>query len=258
MTEKKPKILITNDDGIHARGIWHLWHALSEMAELTIIAPALERSGVGSGITLHQPLTIHSVKWEKQTSAWMINGTPADCIRLGMRVILKEPPDMIVSGINHGSNAGRSVLYSGTVGGVVESAIRSIPGIAFSSEAFEDKKYSEIERYIPLIVQHVLGHPPTKGTLLNVNFPYEPSTIQGIRLARQGRSLWIEDPTERLHPDGNSYYWHGGKWAHHPEHEDSDVFLLKQGFITVVPIHVDELTDHKFLSEQRHRYEVLI
>lgn len=258
MSKKKPKILITNDDGIHARGIWHLWHALSEMADLSLIAPATERSGVGSGITLHHPITIESVKWEKQTPAWKVTGTPADCVRMGMSVLLDEQPDMVVSGINHGSNAGRSVLYSGTIGGVIESAIRHIPGIAFSSEAFEDDKYSEIERYIPLIVKHILEHPLSVGTLLSVNFPREPSNIRGIRLARQGRSLWVEDPSQRIHPDGNPYYWHGGKWAHHPEHEDSDVALLKQGYITAVPIHVDELTDHKFLSERREKFETLI
>lgn len=258
MGNKKLKILITNDDGIHAPGIWHLWHALQEVADLSIIAPAIERSGVGPGITLHHPLTIQSVRWENQTPAWKVSGTPADCIRMAMSVILDDIPDMIVSGINRGSNAGRSVLYSGTIGGVIEGSMRKIPGIAFSSEAFEDAKYNELERFVPLIVNHISEHPLSAGTLLNVNFPSDPSLIRGIRLARQGRSLWVEDPTERIHPDGNPYYWHGGKWADHPEHDDSDVALLKQGFITAVPIHVDELTDHKFLSERKEAFEALL
>lgn len=253
----KKKILITNDDGITARGIWHLWHALVDFADLYIVAPTTERSGVGSGITLHHPITIEPVHWEKNTPAWKINGTPADCIRFGMSVILTDPPEMILSGINRGSNAGRSVLYSGTIGGVIESAMRRVPGIAFSSEAFNDSKYELLERYIIPITQHILEHPLSEGTLLNVNFPSEPESIRGIRLARQGRGLWIEDPAERRHPDGNAYYWHGGKWADHPEHENSDVALLKQGFITAVPIHVDELTDHKFLLERRQSFEAI-
>jgi 5'-nucleotidase len=258
MEQRKPKILITNDDGVHARGIWHLWHALAEFAEVCIIAPSTERSGVGSGITLHHPLTIEPVKWETGTRVWKINGTPADCIRMGMSVILENPPDLVVSGINHGSNAGRSVLYSGTIGGVVESALRRIPGIAFSSEAFEDDKYWQLERFICPIVSHILQHPLSEGTLLNVNFPAQPDTIRGVRLARQGRSLWVEDPTERVHPDGNPYYWHGGRWADHPEQDDSDVALLKQGYITAVPIHIDQLTDHKFLAERKQGFETLL
>lgn len=258
MEKKKPKILVTNDDGVQARGIWHLWHALSAFADVCIIAPASERSGVGSGITLHHPLMIEPVRWEKETPVWKINGTPADCIRMGMSVILDHLPDLVVSGINHGSNAGRSVLYSGTIGGVIESALRKIPGIAFSSEAFEDDKYGELERFIEPIVSHILEHPLSEGTLLNVNFPSVPAEIRGLRLARQGKSLWVEDPAERMHPDGNPYYWHGGKWADHPEHEESDVALLKQGYITAVPIHVDQLTDHKFLAERKQEFEKLL
>lgn len=258
MNEKKPKILITNDDGINARGIWHLWHSLRDIADLMIIAPSTERSGVGMGITLHHPLTIEKVKWEEGTPAWKVSGTPADCIRMGTSILLDEMPDMIVSGINHGSNSGRTVLYSGTIGGVIEGALRRIPGIAFSSEDFTDRTYAQLEQFISPVVKHVLEHPLSPGTLLNVNFPLNASQIRGIRLARQGRSLWVEDPMERTHPDGNPYYWHGGKWADHPEHADSDVTLLQQGFITAVPIHIDELTDHKFLADRREAFETII
>lgn len=259
MKDKKPKILITNDDSITASGIWHLWHALIDIADLTIIAPSHEKSGVGLGITLHQPLSIDRYKWEDNTSAWKITGTPADCIRMGLSVVLAETPDMIVSGINHGSNSGRSVLYSGTIGGAIEGALQHIPSIAFSSENAEDVDYTKLEKYVAAIVSHMLEHPLSEGTLLNVNFPFNPDEIKGVRLARQGRSLWREDPTERQHPHGKqSYYWHGGRWADHPEPHDSDVALLKQGYVAAVPIHVNELTDHKFLSERREAFETLI
>lgn len=255
MTEKKPKILITNDDGIHAQGIWHLWHALVDVADVTIIAPSSEKSGVGLGLTLHKPITINPVKWERGTPAWKVSGTPADCVRFGTRIILEEKPDLIVSGINRGSNSGRNVLYSGTIGGVIEGALRKTPGIAFSSTEFETPRYEMIESYIAPMVKHILEHPLSPGTILNVNFPTKFPLFKGVKLARQGKGLWIENPDHRIHPDGEPYYWHGGTWFHHDEHEDSDVALLEQGFVTAVPIHIDELTDHSFLANRKEHFE---
>lgn len=255
MTEKKPKILITNDDGINAEGIWHLWHALVDVADVTIIAPASQKSGVGLGLTLHKPITIDPVKWERGTPAWKVNGTPADCIRFGTRIILQEKPDLIVSGINQGANSGRNVLYSGTIGGVIEGALRKTPGIAFSSTEFDTPRYEMVEQYIAPMVQHILEHPLSPGTILNVNFPTKFPLFKGVKLARQGKGLWIEDPAHRIHPDGIPYYWHGGKWFHHDEHEESDVSLLEQGYVTAVPIHVDELTDHAFLQNRKAHFE---
>ncbi|NGX60329.1 MAG: 5'-nucleotidase SurE [Chlamydiae bacterium] len=254
-TMAKPKILITNDDGISAKGIWHLWHALHEKVDLSIIAPATEKSGVGLGVTIHKPITINPVKWEHTTPAWRVTGTPADCIRLGLRIVLNEKPDLIVSGINKGSNAGRNVLYSGTIGGVIEGAMKEIPGIAFSSVEFDEPRYETIEPFIYPIVQHFLEHPLSSGTILNVNFPSKFENFKGVKLARQGRGLWIEDPDERIHPDGQPYYWHGGQWAHHEEHDESDVALLEQGYVTVVPIHVHELTDHAFIADRKDHFE---
>lgn len=252
---KKPKILITNDDGIHAEGIWHLWHALVDVADVTIIAPSSERSGVGMGLTLHKPITINPVKWDKGTPAWKVSGNPADCVRFGIRIVLEEKPDLIVSGINRGSNAGRNVLYSGTIGGVIEGALRQTPGIAFSSTEFETPRFEMIESYIAPMVQHILEHPLSSGTILNVNFPTKFPTFKGVKLARQGRGLWIEDPDHRVHPDGAPYFWHGGQWFHHDEHEESDVALLEQGYVTAVPIHIDELTDHAFLKNRKEHFE---
>lgn len=254
--ERKPNILITNDDGISAPGLWHLWHSLKEKAEVSIVAPAIQRSGVGLGLTLHKPITINPASWEGGTLAWKVSGTPADCIRFGLRVVLHTKPDLIVSGINQGSNAGRNVLYSGTIGGVTEGALRGIPGIAFSSVEFDNPRYEMIESYIFPLVQHALEHPLSSGTILNVNFPTSFDSFRGVRLARQGRGLWIESPDERTHPNGDPYYWHGGIWSHHDEHEESDVALLSQGYVTAVPIHVDEMTDHSFLKDRKKLFEL--
>ncbi len=251
---KKPRILLTNDDGISAPGLKNLWEALKDVADLSIIAPATEKSGVGLAITLREPILIEPVKWEGQTQAWKVTGTPADCVRMGLSVILDTPPDLIVSGINKGANSGRNVLYSGTIGGVIEGILRNVPGIALSCVDFENPDYQMTLPHIRSLVHHLLEHPLPKGTLLNVNFPSTP-TIKGIKMARQGKGFWVEDPLERQHPEGHLYYWHGGKWNAHDEHEESDVFLLTAGYAAAVPIHVSELTDHVLLTERKERFD---
>lgn len=240
--EKKPQILLTNDDGISAPGLKSLWETLSEVGELLIIAPDKEQSGVGSAITIHNPIQIFPVEWDNATPAWKVSGTPADCIRMGLSVICKTPPDLILSGINKGANSGRNVLYSGTVGGVIEGTLRGVPGIAFSCCSFTNPDYHATQRWIHSIVSYILKHPLPLGTFLNVNFP-EKLPIRGLKFARQGRGYWIENPEERFHPAGHSYYWLGGRWKDHQETIESDVHLLEEGYAAAVPIHVGELTD---------------
>lgn len=251
--KKKPKILVTNDDGIMAPGLMHLWEALVDIADLHIVAPSTEQSGVGLAITIRDPIQIVPVQWEKGTPAWKVTGTPADCVRLGMSVILDSPPDLIVSGINRGANSGRNVLYSGTIGGVIEGVLRNVPGIAFSCVDFMDPDYKKTTHLIAPLVKHMLEHPLPQGTLLNVNFP-DTEEILGLKLARQGRGFWVEDPDKRLHPEGHPYYWLGGKWHELEEREDSDVHLLKQGYAAAVPIHISELTDLDHFHDRKEHF----
>ena len=251
---KKPKILITNDDSSHAPGIRHLWNALKDTCDLTIVAPATEKSGVGLCLTLWDPIHIHKVDWHADTPAWKITGTPADCVRLATSKILMNPPDLIVSGINRGSNAGRTLLYSGTVAGIIEGVMRNIPGIAFSCQNYENPGYANFEKHIYPLVQYVLDHPLPKGCFLNVNFP-SSGDVKGIKMTRQGMGIFKEDPDHRTHPDGYSYYWMGGKWESHPEHEDSDVTALDKGFIAAAPIYVHELTHHEFMAGRKEHFE---
>jgi 5'-nucleotidase len=251
---ERPFLLLVNDDGIHAPGMRHLWEGLAEHADLAIVAPATEQSGTGMSLTLRQPLHIESVTWEGETPAWKVTGTPADCVRMALAVLLERMPDMIVSGINKGSNAGRNILHSGTVGGVIEGALRGIPGVAFSCDRFDSPPYAAAVPHIYPVVRHFLRHPLPRGSLLNVTIP---DVVKGYRLARQGMGYWIEDPDERIHPEGMPYYWLGGKWHHHEEEEDSDVSLLREGYMTAVPIHVGELTDHALLRQHRERFSAL-
>jgi len=239
----RPFLLITNDDGIHAPGLKHLWQAVHEFADVAIVAPHTEKSGCGLGITWTKPLHIHPVPWEQNISAWSLNGTPADCVKMALAVLLKRQPDMVISGVNRGSNAGRTVLYSGTIGGVIEGALKGIPGIAFSFSDFEAPSLDVTKPYIVPLIKHFLANPLPAGTLLNVNFPYNAQNgVKGLKIARQGKSYWVESPDKRIHPEGVPYYWLGGIWGAVEEDPLSDVSYLSQGYVAAVPIHVGELT----------------
>lgn len=254
----RPYILITNDDGIHAPGIKHLWNAVQEFADVAIVAPHAEKSGSGLSITWTKPLHLRAYPWENETPAWSLNGTPADCVKMALSVVLDQKPDLVISGINRGSNSGRTVLYSGTVGGVIEAVMKGIPGIAFSYSDVDDPPVALTKKTIFPIIEHFLKHPLPSGTFLNVNFPYNTKDgFKGIRMATQGRGYWHEAPDKRIHPEGVPYYWLGGTWgAANSEDANSDVSLLNQGYITVAPIHVGELTCkntfelHKDFSEK--------
>jgi 5'-nucleotidase len=256
--EKRPTILLTNDDGIHAPGLKHLWNSLKEHCDLYICAPATEKSGFGSAVTLMEPIHVIPMKWFDETPAWKITGTPADCVRMGTNVILKRHPDLIVSGINHGSNSGRNVLFSGTVGGVIDGALRGIPGIALSSVDYDTPNFEHFEPHVISLVHYLLAHPLERGTFLNVNFPSNyKSDHLGLRFAKQGMSYYRENPREGTHPNGGSYYWMGGQLADEIEHEESDVHLLKKGYITVVPIHVEDLTAHQTFIDRKEHFSSL-
>lgn len=251
-------ILITNDDGIYAPGLRALWEAVKDLGKTTIIAPTSEKSGTGLGQSLNKPLKIHKVHWETQTEAWAINGTPADCMKLGFNIVLKDhKPDIVLSGINRGSNAGRNILYSGTVGGVIEGVNKHVPGIAFSCFDYENPNYEVAKKFIPVIFQYFNEHIIPPGSLINVNFPSgEEQEIKGLRLARQGKGYWAENPDQRKHPIGSHYYyWLGGKWYEFDEHPESDVLLLQQGYVTVVPIYVEELTHHGLYNEHKVKFD---
>lgn len=246
----KPLILITNDDGIQANGIKHLWHAARHFADLAIVAPHTEKSGCGLGITWTKPLNIREYAWEDNTPAWSINGTPADCVKMAISVLLKRKPDLIISGVNRGSNAGRTVLYSGTVGGVIEGVLRNIPGIAFSFSDSEYPPLGSVQAPITALIHHFLENPLPAGSFINANFPIHcEKGIKGIRMASQGRGYFLEQPDKRLHPEGSPYYWLGGVWSSQEEASDSDVLLLEKGYLTAVPIYVGDLTNRELLQK---------
>lgn len=255
---KKPHILITNDDGVYAPGIRHLWNAVKDICNITIVAPELEQSSSGLSVTLRRPLHIDKVEWNHpNTAAWSVSGTPSDCVKLALSVILDSPPDIILSGINRGSNAGRNVLYSGTIAAVMEGVMHNIPGIAFSTGDFYNPCFEENEKYIPSVLKYVIDHPLPAGTFFNVNFPNK-GIINGIRMTRQGKEFWAENPEKRDHPTGNAYYWLGSRLAKFQEEEDCDIAWLEKNYATVVPIHIGELTDLEHIRKQKKHFEILV
>lgn len=247
----KPYILITNDDGILAPGIRVLWESLKDWADVVIVAPAREQSAAGLSITLRDPLRVEKHLWDDNTTAWAVTGTPTDSVKMALSVLLERKPDLIVSGINRGANAGKTILYSGTVSAVIEGALRDIPGIAFSTYDLQDPDYSLAAPYISSIVRYALEHTLPSGTLLNVNFPEKRlAPYKGLKMSRQGKGYWMEKPDSRSHPWGHSYWWLGIRHEDYEEHEESDVALLADGWITSVPLYVSDLT-HSVLFNER-------
>lgn len=255
---KRPHILITNDDSVDAPGIRHLWKALKGIADITVVAPAYEQSAVGMGITIRKPMFIEKHSWDDHFSAWSVSGTPADCVKLALNVVLKEKPDFIFSGINRGSNSGRNVLYSGTVAATMEGVLQGIPSVAFSCHDYFNPNYAAIEPFVPKVLAHLIEHPLPEGTLLNINFPHPPKgeEIRGIKMTRQGKEYWSENPDCRNHPvEGSNYYWMGAAIKEYEEADDSDVVWIKKGYAAAVPVHVGELTDHGHLQAHKDRFE---
>lgn len=260
MSKNLPHILITNDDGIHAAGIKELWRVLKPYAHLTVVAPATEQSAVGLSTTLRSPLRIEKIYWEGgENRIWSVTGTPADCVKMALNVIVDKKPDLVVAGINRGTNMGQSVLYSGTVAATIESIMQKIPAIAFSCHEFiVEPDYQTAGKHIPNIVQYVLEHPLPYGTLLNVNFPERSAgEIKGFKMTTQGKDWWGENPDKRTHPDeGHTYYWLGGKLRQSEDStEEGDGAWLRRGYVTAVPVHVRDLTDYKHLMEKREIFE---
>lgn len=265
----RPHLLLSNDDGIHASGLRHLWKCLAPFYNITICAPMREQSAVGMAVTIRDPLRMESLIWRpehpstsdsstpSQQIVWMVSGTPADCIKLALHAFFKDtPPTLILTGINRGSNAGRTALYSGTVAGAIEGALQGIPSIAFSCTEYERPDYAQAAEYIPEIVAYALAEPFTPRTVLNVNFPCLSSDKpKGFRLTRQGMEFWGENVISRKHPiEDQTYYWMGSRCVEFEEHEESDIALLQAGYITAVPLQVQDLTDHHFLEERKLSY----
>jgi 5'-nucleotidase len=240
------KILLCNDDGIHARGIAELHQAIAHLGELQVCAPATERSAAGHAITIFDPIRTMPVEIGNGFSGIAVDGTPADCVKLAVSFLHKDsPPDLVVSGINLGSNTGISVLYSGTVSAASEAAILGVPAVAISLCTYQDPQWETAARVAADIVAKVAANPLPDGVLLNVNIPNLPyGRIKGIRAAQMGRSRFIEKFSEHRDPRGNFYYWLDGDMKMLDDNAETDERLVKEGYVSLTPIHIDLTAKH--------------
>lgn len=246
---KKPTILISNDDGIFAPGIFALWEAMSEIGHVIVVAPSVEKSAVGHAITVSNPLRIEEVKRKNGFTGFAVDGTPADCIKIAVKALMHRKPDLVISGINRGSNTGSNIIYSGTISAATEGTMLSIPSVAISLNSFEFADYSGSKYAAKIAAKNVLKHGMEKKTLLNVNVPAIPKNeIKGFKITTQGNVAYEDRFEKREDPRGKVYYWMTGEMIDPDTSEDKDQFAVSKGFVSITPIHY-RLTNHKFLDE---------
>ena len=252
MSSVKPLILVINDDGINAPGIRALVSVAKGLGEVVVVAPDKPQSGMGHAITLDSTLHIDKVNIEGVT-AYSCSGTPVDCVKIAVNKLLDRKPDLIVSGINHGSNSSINVIYSGTMSAALEGALEKIPSIGFSLLNHSiDADFSAAQHYTQKIISQVLTGDFPNEMCLNVNIPnLSTELIAGIKVCRQAKGNWEEEYDERTDPMGRTYYWLTGKFVLEDNGEDTDEWALENGFVSIVPAQPD-ITDYKLLNNIKH------
>ncbi|MBX7102872.1 MAG: 5'/3'-nucleotidase SurE [Gemmataceae bacterium] len=245
------RILLTNDDGIYAPGLRALRRELMKIGDVSVVAPATEQSAAGHSITLLTPLLVQEVFDDTERIGWAVEGRPADCVKLALQEILPQKPDLIVSGLNAGSNAGINVIYSGTVAAAIEGAFYKVTSIATSLEYTKAQPldFATASKLARQVVEQIIAHKPTEGSLFNVNIPaLERGPVRGVKVVPQNVSPYVEHFDRRTDPRGRVYFWALPE-LHGPEpHPDTDATLLDEGWITVTPLQFD-LTHRRRLEE---------
>ena len=244
ITDGHMEILLTNDDGIHADGIYALYQALAKTARVTVVAPDTQRSAVGHAITLSDPLRVTEVRRGGGFFGYATSGTPADCVKLAIGAIMTKKPDMVFSGINLGGNMGYNVLYSGTVSGAAEGALLGIPSAAISLNTFVRPDFRFAAVFARKVVSAAAAGRLRPGTLLNINVPAVPAgRIKGAAITRQSRTLFTDRFDKRKDPHGRAYYWLTGSMSRKRPGRGSDIEALSRNMVSITPLQFD-LTDH--------------
>lgn len=248
---KKLRILISNDDGIDAPGIYALVQEVRKIAEVSVVAPDKQQSAVGHAITMNYPLRAVPFRKNNEFFGYAVEGTPADAVKLGVRFLLKQKPDLLISGINHGSNAAINIIYSGTVSAATEGTVLGIPSIAVSLTTYQEADFSYAARLSARLALLVAEKGLPEGTLLNVNVPaVAESEICGIKLTTQGDSKWDDTFDVRRDPANREYFWLTGKMIVTDTDPDADLVAIRNNFVSITPIHY-ELTDRKTLEAMK-------
>ncbi|HIE04693.1 MAG TPA: 5'/3'-nucleotidase SurE [Candidatus Latescibacteria bacterium] len=240
----QPLILLTNDDGVFAEGLRALRKALEEVGEVVVIAPEGARNAVGHALTLHKPLRVRKV----EEGCFAVNGTPTDCVMLGVYKLLDRKPDLVFSGVNDGPNLGDDVTYSGTVAGAMEGMLLGVPSVAVSM-AEESSYFDVAAEFSAQLAECVLKNGMPEDTFLNVNVPPLPrKEIRGVRITKLGRRIYRTAIVEKTDPRGKPYYWIGGQHPTWTGGGGTDFAAVESGFISVSPLHLD-LTNYDVLSQ---------
>lgn len=256
----RPLILVSNDDGITSKGIRTLVNVAREIGDVLVVAPDGPQSGMGHAITVGETLRLEESFIFEGVKAYQCSGTPADCVKMARHFVLKDhrEPDLVVSGVNHGSNTSISVLYSGTMSAAIEGAIEGTPAIGFSlCDYGHDADFSHTEEYIRKIINQVLGKGLPKGVALNVNIPPKRNeSIKGIRICRQANAKWVEEFDQRFDPNGRRYFWMAGNFVNFDKGEDNDEWAIANNYVSVVPCQFD-LTAHQAIRVLNEDWEIL-
>lgn len=249
----RPLILVCNDDGIDAPGIEALALALQKLGEVTVVAPATHQSGMSHAMTLGKPMRVSPYykmtgRGAQKLFGYSVSGTPVDCMKMALTHVLPRKPDLVVSGINYGSNTAINILYSGTVGAAIEAAIFGIPAIAVSLTAYENADFTYAAKFARKLSAEVLRHGLPPETILTVNVPNLPEAeIKGVSVTHQGKSKWGEKMIERHDAYGHPYYWLHGEMNLLDKGVEADEYAIREGYVSVTPLRYD-LTHHDFLK----------
>lgn len=246
-----PLILVTNDDGVYAPGITFLAKVAKQFGEIVVVAPDKPQSGMGHAITINSTLRVQKTNHHGASLEYACSGTPVDCVKMAVNNILQRKPDLVLSGINHGSNSSINVIYSGTMSAAVEGALEGASSIGFSLCDYSiEADFSQAEKFIQQIIANALKNKMPQGVCLNVNIPkLRAEDLKGIKVARQAKANWVEKFDERKDPYGREYYWLTGEFVNfEPEATDTDEWALANGYVSVVPIQAD-MTAHKFIDD---------
>jgi len=249
----RPLILISNDDGLDARGIKILSRVAKEYGDVIIVAPDQGRSGASHSVTLTSCIRLNKISENEGITVYTSNGTPADCVKIAINQILDRKPDMILSGINHGSNSSVSVFYSGTMAVVIEGCMNRIPSVGFSVDDHSpDADMDAAEKVVHEVIQNVIDSGLPEGTCLNINLPkLKLQDIKGVKICRQTIGAWKEEFEKRIDTYGKEYFWLTGKFNNsEPDNTETDDWALRNNYIAIVPVAVD-LTNHKTIPELR-------
>lgn len=247
----KPKIVITNDDGVDAKGLRALIKVAKPHGELVVVAPTESQSGMSHAITVKHPLHLRRLKSNGQFPMYNCSGTPVDCVKMALNEIVDKKPDLLLSGINHGANSSSSVIYSGTMAAAREGAMNGIPSISFSLLDFSSEAdFTQSVKYISKIIENTLKQGIPDGVCLNVNIPAVPKEkINGIKICRQTKGVWVEEFDKRIDPQKREYYWLTGQYKNlEPQATDTDEWALSHNFIAIVPLQID-MTSYSIIEQ---------